>query len=61
MEFIGPILEQIGPIFTELLKYIKDNREEIKKLAIEIGKTFLLFKLNICLIINLLNVRKLVI
>ena len=44
MEFIGPILEQIGPIFTELLKYIKDNREEIKKLAIEIGKTFLLFK-----------------
>jgi hypothetical protein len=44
MEFVGPILEQIGPIFTELLKYIKDNREEIKKLAIEIGKTFLLFK-----------------
>jgi len=44
MEFIGPILEGIGPIFTELLKYIKDNRAQIKEFAQEIGKAFLVFK-----------------
>jgi len=44
MEFIGPILEGIGPIFTELLKYIKDNRAQIKEFAQEIGKAFLIFK-----------------
>ena len=44
MEFIGPILEGIGPIFTELLKYIKDNRAQIKAFAQEIGKAFLVFK-----------------
>jgi hypothetical protein len=44
MEFIGPILEEIGPIFTQLLKYIKDNRVQIKEFAQEIGKAFLVFK-----------------
>jgi hypothetical protein len=44
MEFIGPILEEIGPIFTQLLKYIKDNRAQIKEFAQEIGKLFLVFK-----------------
>ena len=44
MEFIGPILEEIGPIFTQLLKYIKDNRDSIKSFAQEIGKLFLVFK-----------------
>jgi len=44
MEFIGPILEGIGPIFTDILKYIRDNRDSIKSFTIEVGKLFLAFK-----------------
>jgi hypothetical protein len=44
MEFVGPILEQIGPIFTELLKYIKENKQQIIDTAKEIGKWFSLVK-----------------
>lgn len=52
MEFIGPILEQIGPIFTELLKYIQNNRAQIKEFAQDVGKLYMMFKsLNIISIV----------
>ena len=37
MEFIGPILEGMVPVFNDLLKYIQNNRDKIKEMAMQIG------------------------
>jgi len=44
MELAGPILEAIGPILEGVINYLKENKEQVKSIAMEIGKWFVAVK-----------------
>lgn len=44
MELAGPILEAMGPILEHVVNYLKENKEQVKATAMEIGKWFVAVK-----------------